>query len=225
MTFNDGDFVRIDYTAKRLSDSAVVYTTDEKAAKDAGIYNKDSRYAPQLVIVGKESVIKGVEKELRKMNVNDSKKIEVAPDEAFGERRDDLVTVMHLSDFRKRDINPEPGLQVDLDGVVAIVKSVNGGRVVVDANHPLAGEKLVYDVKVVEKVESEEKKVAALAEAYGLKPDSVSVSSGAAKISFGDKVEKNADYFVNKSAFVRAAFQYLPNIEKITVDEGYVKQK
>ncbi|MDE1851586.1 MAG: peptidylprolyl isomerase [Candidatus Micrarchaeota archaeon] len=225
MTFSDGDFVKIDYTAKRVSDDSVVYTTDEKAAKDAGIFNKDSRYAAQLVVVGKESVIKGVDKELRKMDVGESKKIEVSPEEAFGERRDDLVTVMHLNDFRKRDINPEPGLQVDLDGVVAVVKSVNGGRVVVDANHPLAGEKLVYDVKIVEKVDGDDKRLGALAEAYNLKPDSVSVSGGTAKVSFGDKTEKNADYFVNKSAFVRAAFQYLSNLEKITVDEGYAKSK
>lgn len=225
MAFSDGDFVRIDYTAKRLSDDAVVYTTDEKAAKDAGIYNKDSKYAAQLVVVGKESVIKGVDKELRKMNVGESKKIEVSPEEAFGERREDLVTVMHLADFRKRDIDPQPGMQVDLDGVVAVVKSVSGGRVVVDANHPLAGEKLAYDVKVVEKVDGEEKRVGALAEAYNLKPDSVSASGKTAKVSFGDKIEKNADYFVNKSAFVRAAFQYLPNLESMTVDEGYAKPK
>lgn len=225
MSFGEGDFIRIDYTARHASDNTLVYTTIEKVAKDGNIYSKESKYVPQLVVIGKGTVVKGVDKELRSMNVNDSKKIEVEPADGFGERKEDLVSVMHLADFRKRDMDPQPGMQVDIDGVIATVKSVNSGRVVVDANHPLAGEKLLYEVKVVEKIDGENKKAEALAELYNLKPDSIEHSGKTLKVTFGESIEKNADYLLNKSAFVQAIFAYMPDVEKVNASEEYARKK
>ena len=83
------------------------------------------------------------------MSVGEEKKAELEPKDAFGERNPELARVMHLSDFRKRDMDPYPGMQVDIDGTVATVKSINSGRVLVDANHPLAGERMIYEVKLI----------------------------------------------------------------------------
>ena len=155
---------------------------------------------------------------------DETKKVEISPDEAFGQRDPGLVRVMHVSDFRRRDIEPRAGMQVDLDGTIATITSVNSGRVTVDLNHVLAGERLTYEIKVVEKVDSVDKKVEALAKMSNLSPDSAKVSANSAEILFGDKTEKDANYFINKSAFVTSVFRYLPEISKVQVREEYAKK-
>ena len=225
MVFNDGDFLKIEYTARRTSDKSVVLTTVEKIAKEEKVYDKDTKYAPQLVVVGKNSIIAGVDRAVKGMAVNESKTIEVEPGDGFGERREDLVSVMHLSDFREKDIDPRPGMQINLDGTIATVKSVNSGRVVVDANHPLAGERLLYDVKVVRKLENDSDKLVALSETYSLKAENTTIDKQTAKVAFGAAVKKDADYFINKSALVDAVFRYFDGVSKVVVDEEYERQK
>ncbi len=224
MSFNDGDFVKIDYTARR-TDGSLVYTTDEKVAKDADRFNAEARYGPQLVVIGKDTVVKGVDAAVRGMAVGEAKKVELKPADAFGERNEELVNVMRLSDFKEREVYPQPGMQVNIDGSIATIKSVNSGRVVVDLNHPLAGEVLVYDIKVVEKLESEEGKVKAIAEHYSLKPDGVSVSGKVARMSFGASVEKNADFVINKATAAEMVLRYLPSVEKVVTEEEYARSK
>ena len=60
MGFKDGDFVKIEYTAWRAADEQIVYTTDENKAKESGVHYDNSKYGPQLVVVGKSNVIKGL---------------------------------------------------------------------------------------------------------------------------------------------------------------------
>ena len=54
------------------------------------------------------------------------------------------------------------GLQVNIDGNVGMVKSVSGGRTLVDFNHPLAGKNLVYEMKVFEKIKDARKKIGSI---------------------------------------------------------------
>jgi hypothetical protein len=114
---------------------------------------------------------------------------------------------------------------VDIDGTIAVITAVNSGRVTVDANHPLAGEKLTYDLKVVAKLDDERSKVDALAGMNGLKPDSIKVEGGTAEVLFGEKIDKNADYFLNKASFTGSVLRYLPGITKVVVKEEYVKRE
>lgn len=225
MSFNDGDFVKVEYTARRSSDNSLVFTTVEKTAKDENAYNSDTKYGPQLVVLGKHSALKGVENAVRGMGVGESKKVTLQPADAFGSRDEQLVNVMRVSDFREKDINPYPGMQVNIDGNIATVKSVNSGRVVVDMNHPLAGETLLYDIKVTEKLDGDADKVKALAEHYSLKPSAVSVSSGVAQIRFDDKIEKNTDYLVNKSALADGILRYMDGVKKVVFEEEYSRKE
>jgi FKBP-type peptidyl-prolyl cis-trans isomerase 2 len=225
LAFNDGDFVKVDYSAWRAADSKLIYTTMRKVAEDNKEVDKDARYVPQLIVIGKGNAIKGVEEAVRGMNVSETKKVELAPKDAFGEKDSSLVKVMPLSDFKKREIDPYPGMQLDIDGAVAIVKSVSSGRVIVDANHPLAGEKMVYEIRIIEKVDKDEDRIRALADTYGVSADSVAVSNGNARVLFGEKVEKDSKYLVNKSDFVNAVLRYMDKISKVTVEEDYVRKK
>ncbi len=224
MSFKDGDFVRIDYTARRATDNSLVFTTMEKVAKDAKIENPDVKYGPQLIVFGKNNAIKGVENAVKGMSVGETRKVELEPKDAFGERDEGLVNIMRVSDFREKDMDPVPGMQVNIDGNIATVKSVNSGRVVVDLNHPLAGEKLVYEIKVLDKIDADPEKVKAIADHYSLKPDEVSVNGKVAKITFGTKVEKNADFLVNKATLAEAVLRYMENIEKVVAEEEYARK-
>ncbi len=225
MVFNDGDFVKVEYNAWRVADNMLVYTTSKKVAEENKVFDEEMRYVPQLIVIGKGTTVKGVENAVKSMNVNETKKVELQPKDAFGEKSAELVKVLPMADFKKRDIEPYPGMQLDIDGSVATIKSVNSGRVVVDANHPLAGEKLLYEIKVVEKIEKDDEKVKAVAGMFSLTPDSVSVTGAAAKVVFGEKVKKDRDYLLGKSDFLNAAMSFMDKLEKISVEEDYVRMK
>lgn len=225
MAFNDGDFVKVDYSAWRVADSKLIYTTIKKVAEESNELDKEARYVPQLIVIGKGNAISGVEQAVRGMSINETKKVEIEPKDAFGDKDSSLVKVMSLSDFKKRDIEPYPGMRLDIDGAVATIKSVNSGRVVVDANHPLAGEKMLYEIRVVEKVEKEEDRVRALADNYGLAADSVAISDGNVRVVFGEKTEKDSKYLMNKGDFVNAVLRYMDKVAKVSVEEEYVRKK
>lgn len=223
MSFSDGEFVKIDYSMWRASDNSLIKTTEKAVAEKSGINDKDTKYASQLVVIGKDRTIIGILTALKSMNVGEKKKIELTPDQAFGLRDKDLVKIMSLADFRKKEIDPVPGMQIDMDGIIATVMSVNSGRVMVDANHPLAGERLVCEVKAVEKLDHDDKKLKAIAELFGLEPEKAEVKENIAKVTFGAKTAKNADYFVAKSQMTASAFAYMDNIKKIIVEEEFEK--
>jgi FKBP-type peptidyl-prolyl cis-trans isomerase 2 len=223
MAFKDGDFVEIEYTARDAADDSILATTSEKTAKDANIYSKDSHYGPVLVVLGANAVVKGLEREIRDMGVGQEKRFTLKPEEAFGTRNEDLVRVMPLSEFRSQRIDPYPGMRINLDNVTATVKSVGSGRVVVDANHPDAGKEIKYEVKVVKQLSSESERVGALCRTYDVEPTSIDLKDKKLDMYFGDKVKKNADYFVNRASAMASIFSYLKNIEKIEVREEYLR--
>lgn len=223
MPFNDRDFLEIEYDTWDKEGNSLISTTSEQHAKDAGTYNKDIRYGPALVILGTHSIISGLDRELRKMELNSTKRFTFGPEDAFGVRQEDLVRVMPLSEFKARNINPYPGMHVDLEDAHAIVKSVNSGRVVVDLNHELAGHTVEYEVKVVRKLDKPEDKIAALGRTYAAEPTGISVSGGSATLEYGAKVSKNIDYFIGRANVIAASFSYIDEISKVNVKEEYEK--
>jgi len=225
MAFKDGDFLEVEYSAWTAADNSLIATTDEKKAKDANIFDEHTHYGPVLIVLGSNGVIKGLDKALRGINVNDSKKLTFPPGEAFGERMPDLVRIMPVAEFRKRDIDPYPGLQVNIDNSTAIVKSVNSGRVTIDMNHPFAGQHIIYEVKVTKQLTSEKDKIKALGRTYNVEPTDAELKDKMLLIKYGEAVKKNADYFVGKANLVASAFTYFKDLDKVEVDEEYTRPK
>ena len=160
-----GDFVKIEYTG-RLESGEIFDTTNEELAKKEKIYNQNMRYGPVGVVIGGHFVLPGLEKELEKMETGDNKSITVEANEGFGERKAELVRVMPEKAFKGKNIMP--GMVVDFGDVRGRVQSINAGRVRVDFNHPLAGKNLKYDVKIIEKIEGDNNKAAAVLEFFGI---------------------------------------------------------
>ena len=109
---------------------------------------------PLEFTLGSGEMMPGFEKEVVGMEVGGTKTFTVMPEEAYGDRRDELIAVIEKSHLPP-DVTPVIGqaLQVTLpDGVVLdlLVSSIEGDQVTIDANHPLAGETLAFEVELVE---------------------------------------------------------------------------
>jgi FKBP-type peptidyl-prolyl cis-trans isomerase 2 len=118
------------------------------------------------IVVGVNYTLKGIDNVLVEMNVGEKKTVELSPENAFGNRDARLVKLVPLSEFKKHNTNPYPGMILEADNMRGRVLSVSGGRISVDFNHPLAGKALVYDLEIKEKLENLEDKVKALIEIY-----------------------------------------------------------
>jgi len=225
LAFSDGDFVKIEYSAWRAADNKLLSTTSETVARENGIYDSKNTYAPQLVVIGKGDTIKGVENAIKSMNLNEEKKVEIEPKDAFGERDPQLVRIVALSDFKKQDIDPYPGMRLEIDGREAIVRSVNSGRVVVDENNPLAGEKLIYDIKVVQKIDNDTEKVKALAERLGVNAKNVSIANGKAVLELEEKEDRSAEYELDKATIPNEIFRHMANINTVQIIDTYTRKQ
>lgn len=145
------DFITVVYTAKIKETGQEFDKTGDKAVS---------------VIVRPDFLIKGLEEALLEMNVNERKTIEIPPEKAFGARDPKLIRLIPISEFRKHDTKPTPGMFVQADNMRGKVLSVSGGRVKVDFNNPLAGKTLVYDIEIKEKFDKTEDKIKSLFNIY-----------------------------------------------------------
>ena len=110
--------------------------------------------APLAYLHGARNIIAGLEKALEGKQAGDEIDVTVEPEEAYGEYSAELVAVLNRSMFEGVD-QLEVGMQFHAsapDGGMQIVtiRDLDGDDVTVDGNHPLAGQRLNFKVKVVE---------------------------------------------------------------------------
>jgi len=130
---------------------------------------------PIIVPIGKGILYSFLEKALENVEIGKTYVFNFI--KPFGERKDELIKIIPLSEFIKRNIRPFPGLIVNVNGVRGVVRSVSGGRVIVDFNHPLAGKDLVYEIDVIREVNSLEEKIKGLLEfLFGISREKISVN-------------------------------------------------
>lgn len=108
---------------------------------------------PLEFVVGSGQVINGFDKAVRDMNVGEQKKVNIPVEEAYGQRTQDALVSIPRTDF-PADITPEVGMELQMSddqGHVfpVVVAEVGDDHVVLDANHPLAGEDLTFDITLV----------------------------------------------------------------------------
>lgn len=150
----NGEMILIRYTGKQ--DGNVFDTTQEKKAKEVGLYQEDRNYSPIPVLLGESYVIEGLEEALLDMEVNDEKELEVPSDEAYGSRDSDNIETYPEKEFKQQDVQVRVGEELMIGNRRGKVISKGSGRVRIDFNHPLSGKDLEYWVKVEEKVEDDE---------------------------------------------------------------------
>jgi peptidylprolyl isomerase len=134
-----GNTVKVHYTGK-LSDGTVFDTSVERE--------------PLEFVLGEGKVIPGFESGVEGMKTGESKTITIPSDQAYGPRQEQLVAEVKKDQFPP-DLNPQMGQQLQLQQengqvVVVTVTDINENQVTLDANHPLAGKDLIFDVELVE---------------------------------------------------------------------------
>ena len=157
-----GDFVLLEMTGRALETDDVFETTDEELAREEGIHEENRSYGPRLIVVGEGWVLKGLDDRLEGQKIESPTEVEIPPEEAFGERSPEDVRTVPFRILRSKGVNPVVGQQVELDGRTAMVRSVGAGRVQLDYNHPLAGRRIVYHVKIAKRYEEDVEKIKAL---------------------------------------------------------------
>lgn len=135
----DGNEVKVHYTGK-LNDGTVFDSSDGRE--------------PLAFTIGKGMMIPGFEKGVMGMALNEEKTITLPPEEAYGEVREDMIAEVPNQQLPP-EIKPEIGMELmsqtpDGQQLVVKIKEVKDESIVIDANHPLAGQELTFDIKVVE---------------------------------------------------------------------------
>lgn len=157
-----GDFVEVEYTGRIKESSSVFDTTNAKVAEESNIFNENAAYSPVVICIGEGHIIPSLDDLLDGKEVGREYKFELTPEKAFGRKNPRLLRLISISVFKKQSINPMPGLQVGIDGALGVVRSVTGGRVVVDFNHPLAGKNILYDIRAIRIVKDSKEKLGSL---------------------------------------------------------------
>lgn len=116
------------------------------------VFDTSSGKDPLNFQIGAGQIITGFENALIGRNIGEMLTVNIKPEEAYGPLREELIVKVPL-DRMPGPVEIGQSLQAisdDNQPVQVIVTSVNEDHVVVDGNHPLAGEELVFDIEIVE---------------------------------------------------------------------------
>ena len=135
----NGDTVKVHYTG---------------TLEDGTVFDSSKERDPLQFTLGKGQLIKGFEEAVIGMSVGETKSVRIPSDEAYGSHREDLLLKFNKSDFPP-DIEPKGGLVINLvspDGrnLLATITEISGDSITLDANHPLAGKDLTFNIDLVE---------------------------------------------------------------------------
>lgn len=139
-----------------IQDNAVATISFVGKLDNGEVFTENTQENALKVTLGTSDLPPTLESALKDMNIGDSIKVRVPPEEGYGPRQKMLLQEIDNKELIER-VNPKPGmivnLQVDKDGeptqVPATVMEVNGSIVTVDYNHPLAGHHLTYEVTLL----------------------------------------------------------------------------
>jgi FKBP-type peptidyl-prolyl cis-trans isomerase SlyD len=160
----DGDFVKLDYTARTVENDQLVDTTSEEVAEEEGINQEEQDFSPRTIVLGEGHIFDTVEDDVRGKAVGDTGSVTVPAAEAFGEYDEDDVRTISAEKIPEDD--RRPGAQVQIDGEEGFVNTIIGGRARVDFNHPLAGDDVEYEYEILDVVDDEVEKASALFEMF-----------------------------------------------------------
>ncbi len=227
-----GSVAVISFIGKDLASGKVFDTTSAEEAKGAGIFDEKGIYRAIPVIVGAGDVLKGIDDALLGMNANEEKTITLQPKDAFGERNPELVALVPLQEFRSRNMNPYPGMVVEVDGKQGRVQSASGGRVRVDFNPELAGRSIEYKLKVEKEIVEKKEQLQALFGKYFAFLDAKSVkmelNGGSAQITIpGAQINEGTigKIAINKILFTKAILGTLEGFSEINFVEQFGKAR
>jgi peptidylprolyl isomerase len=135
----NGDVVRVHYTGKLVNGEQ---------------FDSSANREPLEFTVGAGQMIKGFDAAMPGMTVGEKKTINIAPEDAYGPKSDEAIIEFPKENI-PADMKLEPGMPLTLSNqmgqpVPVIVVEVKDDVIILDANHFLAGQELVFDIELVE---------------------------------------------------------------------------
>ncbi len=138
MPVKQGDTVKVHYTGK---------------LEDGTVFDTSRSRNPIQFTVGKGAVIEGFEQAIAGMNIGETKTTIIPVEKAYGPRRDDMIVTVKRDQFPP-DVNPGVGQRLELEqennrSLLVTVTGVSDSEITLDANHPLAGKALTFELELV----------------------------------------------------------------------------
>ena len=134
----NGDTVRVHYHGK-LTDGSTFDSSDGRE--------------PLEFVVGNGQVIKGFDQAVLDMKVGDKITVDIPVEHAYGERSEDMMMEYPLTEF-PADMQPVVGMELHMSDNMGnvfpvVIAEIMDEVVILDANHPLAGENLIFEIELV----------------------------------------------------------------------------
>lgn len=133
-----GDKIRVAYTGK---------------LENGDVFDASEKGTPLEFTVGEGQLIQGFDEAVVGMHLGEKKNINIPPDEGYGIRNDDLIFDIPRENI-PTDMALEVGKVIQLTNqsgqkIPGIISTIGDTAVTIDANHPLAGKTLVFDIEIV----------------------------------------------------------------------------
>lgn len=134
-----GDVVSVHYTGK---------------LNNGEVFDSSRDRDPMEFTLGQEELLAGFEDGVVGMKPGESRSVTLEPENAFGDRREDLLLKLPKKEF-PQNITPSVGLQLKLSNasgneMTVVVTKVGEESVTLDGNHPLSGQTVVFDIELLE---------------------------------------------------------------------------
>jgi FKBP-type peptidyl-prolyl cis-trans isomerase 2 len=129
---------------------SVVY---QGTLEDGSVFDSSEEDEPLVFVLGEDKVLPGFEKAILGMEVGEQKTVRVPPEEGFGIHQERLVDELAATAL-PAGLKLNVGTQLEVtaeDGsrFQVVVADIHGDRVILDANHPLAGCSLIFHIELL----------------------------------------------------------------------------
>lgn len=133
-------------------DTVLVHYTG--TLSDGTMFDSSRDGDPLEAALGEDMLIPGFEEAILGMEEGDTRTVTIQPDKAYGDRVDELILTLPLCEVPAH-LKPEVGMMVQLsteddEDFEAIVTEISDTDLTLDANHPLAGETLTFELELIQ---------------------------------------------------------------------------
>lgn len=121
---------------------------------DGTTFDSSEGRQPLEFEVGGGMVIKGFDEGVTGMSIGEKKTVSIPAEDAYGSKQEEMIIPFERKNFPP-DIEPEVGMTLNMhsdDGnaLPVVITEVNPDTIILDANHPLAGQDLIFDIELVD---------------------------------------------------------------------------
>ena len=210
------DFIEIDYLAKIKDTNELFDATYEEAAKKLNPKVNHAHYGAKIICVGQGHILSYLEKQLIEKEVEKTYIIELTQEQGFGKKDLSLMKIINTTILTKQKITPFPGLQINASGMIGTIRTVNGGRTIVDFNHPLAGRGLVYEIKINRLIINSKEKLGSLIQnVLGIHDHDyeIKIENNTTEIKTNIKINKE-----HQELLIKKAKELIPELTEIKIN-------